>query len=144
VIESATKGATYIAVKAHDRAMDSLATSADQVLCPFDPETADRVKTEIDKQKEAIHQVQDGLVRLPETGIKSVTKGVYGEYYQDAAVNNPEVRGIRGPGAFPPAEGFDPSVSVNKVKGWWQDAKESLSEHVWQLREVPQFDDSFY
>lgn len=78
---------------------------------------------------------------MPTKAVRPATKGPFGEHWESAEKNNPELRRIKGPGAFPPAKGFDPRVGLRKAEGWIESGRQWLVEHgVWQLKRVPRLE----
>ncbi len=142
LLTSAGRAATEIPMQASDRAHDAAAQAAEKALKPISPEAAKRAKDAILEQKKALHQVREEVVHLPEKAVRPVTKGPFGEQWTEAEKNNPELRRIRGPGAFKPTKGFDPRVGLKKAEGALERARQWLVEHgVWQLKRVPRLED---
>jgi len=142
VLTSAGRAATEIPMQMSDRVHDVAAQAAERALKPFSEKAAKRAKEAILEQKKALHRLREEMVHLPSKAVRSATKGPFGEYWRDAEKNNPELRGIKGPGAFPPPKGFDPRVGLRKAEGWIERVRQWLVDHgIWQLRRVPRLED---
>jgi len=116
VLQSAIRGATEAPMRVSDSAHDTIAAAGEAALKPFSEEAAQSFRDAVDKEKKALHEVRDGVVEIPTKGAKVVTKGPFGEQWREAEVNNPELRGIRGDGAFPKPETPDFGRGWRKAK----------------------------
>jgi len=140
MLETATRAATEILMQVSDRAHDTLAEVVEKVLSPFSPETAGRAKKAIEEQKEALHKVREGVVHLPTSAVRTTTSKRFGEYWEAAEKNNPELRGIKGPGAFKPVK-RDFETGSEKAARWYEEFRQWLDKHgPWQLRRVKPLD----
>jgi hypothetical protein len=140
MLETATRAATEIPMQVSDRAHDIAAETVEKILKPFSPETASRAKKGIIEQKEALHKVREGVVHLPTSAVRPATSKRFGEYWETAKKNNPELRGIKGPGAFKPVK-RDFETGSEKAARWYEEFRQWLDKHgPWQLRRVKPLD----
>ena len=136
IIQSAIKYATDIPMQILDQVHDTAATVVKNILNSIAPETAKNASDAILKQKQALHDVKKGVERLPTKAVQVSTSKVFGEYWKEAEKNNPEIRGIRGEGAFQPAKPPDFGKGWRKAEGWYEDARKFLGHYIWQLRDT--------
>jgi len=116
VLQSAIRGATEAPMRVSDMAHDTIAAGGEAAIKPFSEEAAQSFRQAIDEEKKALQEVRDGVVVLPSKAVKVATKGPFGEHWREAEVNNPELRGIRGDGAFPKPETPDFGRGWRKAK----------------------------
>ena len=104
VLQSTIQGATEAPMRVSDKVHETIAASGEAALRPFSQEAARSFRQAVEEEKRALQNVREEVVQLPTKASKVVTKGVFGEHYRQAEVNNPELEGIRGEGAFPRPE----------------------------------------
>jgi len=104
VLQSTIRGATEAPMRVSDKVHETIAASGEAALRPFSQEAARSFRQAVEEEKRALQNVREEVVQLPTKASKVVTKGVFGEHYRQAEVNNPELEGIRGEGAFPRPE----------------------------------------
>lgn len=126
VLQSSIRGATEAPLRVSDMAHDTIAASGEAALKPFSEEAAQSFRKAVEEEKQALQNVREEVVQLPTKASKVVTKGVFGEHYRDAQVNNPELEGIRGEGAFPKPERPDFGRGWRKAENAYKKVSEWL------------------